>query len=210
MELNNKKDLTRLREEIDMHLKPLADQFNLTIKAGGAKFESNGEYCDFKLTLTRQGKPGEIVGKAAADFKSCADALGLKPTDLGREFTDSDQQYRITGAKPGSVKYPILAVRLEHGVDGKTYKLPAERVLRALLRGEGKGKPHFHLERRFCWARTEDYTPYLDGGAFATAADAHAHIVTIKDTTYSYRVFDGCTCAAFAAKAKKEADRATA
>ena len=48
--------------------------------------------------------------------------MKIKKDDLGKTFDHMGDTYVITGCKPRSTKYPILA---EHIYSKKTYKFPA-------------------------------------------------------------------------------------
>jgi hypothetical protein len=88
----------------------------------GAKLaKSRGVYTaeTFKLTLEFQIDAPETGQKL---FERECGAVGLKPTDFGREVTWNGDKFKVTGVAPRSRKYPVLVKRAS---DGKGFKLPA-------------------------------------------------------------------------------------
>ena len=123
----NKEMLRVLRDEINEALKAIGQRHGVTIKAGSAKFTP--EAARFALDVTANSATGETQDIGAVEFKRNAIMFGLKPEDLGKQVVTGQGVYTITGLKPTSYKYPILAKSLR---DGRTYKLPASTVRHAL------------------------------------------------------------------------------
>lgn len=65
------------------------------------------------------------------NFARCADLVGLKPEDYGREFEYIGERYRLSGINLNRPKFPISAARC---TDGKGFKFP-ERLVARLLAG---------------------------------------------------------------------------
>lgn len=118
----NRNLLKQLKPEIQDALKELSKKHNVDIRCGSASFGSN--HATFKLEISLIGEGGEVMTKEAEDFKLYCYRWGLKESDLGRTFNHFGNTFKITGAKPRSSKYPILAEKITGGTGG-TYKFPA-------------------------------------------------------------------------------------
>ena len=116
-------NLRMIREMIDQELADLGERLGVSIKAGSASFTSNN--ATYKLQIATISEEGEICTKEAEDFKLYCFRWGLAPDDLGREFNFRGNTYTITGAKPRSYQYPILATR---GYDGKSFKFAVDQI----------------------------------------------------------------------------------
>lgn len=126
-------NLRDMERDINEALKPIAEKYGVVMNAGGGSFEPTN--ARLHLSIATKGKGGSVNTREAEDFKRNAFRYGLKPEDLGREFTEGGHTYKIVGCKPKSYQYPILCVR-----DGsKTYKMPADRVARGLAAMKAAG-----------------------------------------------------------------------
>ncbi len=67
-------------------------------------------------------------------FEFLAERYGLEPSDLGREFSNGREQFRIVGIDPNRPRYPISAERIP---DRRGYKFTAENVA-MLLKAKSK------------------------------------------------------------------------
>lgn len=115
-------NLRMLRQAIDAALEDVGKDYGISIEAGNATFGEN--IATFKVECATIAKNGKVVSKAAEDFNRYAQMFGLEPSDLGREFTHRGRRYTITGLKPRSHTYPIVATR----DDGKSFKFPVSAV----------------------------------------------------------------------------------
>jgi hypothetical protein len=79
----------------------------------------------YQFLIKEIGKDGGELTAAGKDFINYASMYGLEPSDLGKEFKSRGKTYRITGFKPRSHKYPILAVNVR---TGKAFKFMVEDV----------------------------------------------------------------------------------
>ena len=79
---------------------------------------------------------GKTITKEETDFRTMAHLYGFQPDDFGRTFSQQGKVFQITGLKPGSPKYPVLAKNLG---DGRNYKFPPETVTALLALGLPKG-----------------------------------------------------------------------
>ena len=120
----NKNQFAEFRKESEKALQELAEKYNVNIIAGKIK------YTEDSFNLDLQVAKKEIDGKSfeQSEFEKNCFMYGLSPKDYKKEISYGGNSYTITGFKPRSTKYPILAKR----DDGKVYKLPLE-IVRTLL-----------------------------------------------------------------------------
>jgi len=119
------------RQRLEETLKGFGEEFGCQVRVGNASFDRDGAYCTFKLELAVVGEGGVVQTKEMSDFRQLAVLYGLKPEDLGAEFTARGETYRIVGANPKSGKYPIIGERVK---DGKAFKFSDAAVRSALGR----------------------------------------------------------------------------
>ena len=108
-----------------------AAQTGLSIESAG--WRGPGSAPDFAFHLTsrvtipamhrRPHAPREQV------FAQVAEHYGLKPGDLGREFSVRGERFRIIGIDPRRSKYPIAAERISNS---GLYKFPSDEVIKQL------------------------------------------------------------------------------
>ena len=120
-------DLQNLRKEIDQALEALGKKYDIKFRAGNASY--TGTNATFKLEIATKGEGGEVITKEAADFKIYAERFGVKPEDLGKEIDLMGRKFKLVGILPKSRKFPFSGKDL---VDGKSYKLPENAVVKAL------------------------------------------------------------------------------
>lgn len=137
--------LTRTR--LEEALEGFGEKFGCEVKVGNASFDRDGGYCTFKLELAVVGEGGVVQTKEMSNFRQLAALYGLKPEDLGAEFTARGETYRIIGANPKSGKYPIIGERVK---DGKGFKF-SDSAVRAALGRSGSPKP-VRGERKPGWS----------------------------------------------------------
>lgn len=118
----DKPTLNILRAKLAAALKEVADSTGLKIEVGSCRFNSN--IASFKLEVATVGQNGQVNSREAEAFKREAHFFGLQPTDLGRSFRSGGHTYKITGLKPNSPRFPVLATRM----DGKGFKFPSDSV----------------------------------------------------------------------------------
>jgi len=109
-------NLRTLRADLDAALKGVADKYGINLALGTGRFDP--ESVTWKLT-GNVVRNASVKTKEALDFERFAASWGLEKSDLGAEFSQGRKSFVITGAKPSSHKYPILAKEIR---TGKTYK----------------------------------------------------------------------------------------
>lgn len=115
-----------LSSEIEAAVASIGESYGVKIATGNGRFSPTN--LTLKLNISTIGKDGAVNTKEADDFRRYAMRWGLEKTDLGASFRREGIEYTITGAKPRSKKYPILATR----PDGRTFKFGASTISRYL------------------------------------------------------------------------------
>jgi hypothetical protein len=120
-----------LGREIEDAVAAVAAKHGISLKYAGGTFDANN--FTMKIAGATIAQNGDVITKAHADFEKYAPIFGLAPTDLGRQFrTPAGKEYRISGLKPASSKFPVLATQVG---TGKTFKFPAGAVVSMLKAG---------------------------------------------------------------------------
>ncbi len=113
----NKVNLALLGADMQAALAPVAAKYGLSVKKGTGRFTDRNYTTKLEFNLLNaEGKDTT----AEDQFKRLAPILGFRPEDFGKEFLAQNQLFRISGVKPSSRKFPILATR----ADGKVFKFP--------------------------------------------------------------------------------------
>lgn len=115
----DKPTLNALRPEINAALQEVAAKHGITIKLGNGTYTSVS--ADFKVSL-------KVEGAAESELDNWALFHDLPKGLFGRTFKSGGETYTISGVKPRSSKFPILATNSQ----GKTYKFPVETVRQGL------------------------------------------------------------------------------
>lgn len=108
-------------------VKPIFDELGLSVKLGGGTYgRENGT---IKLEIAVIGDNGIAQSPDRTAYTLYYKLFDLQPEWLDQSFTSQGKTYIVRGLKPNAPKYPVLC---EEGVTHKTYKFPAETVIRAL------------------------------------------------------------------------------
>ena len=119
-------NIKEILEACRQALLPVAEKYGLGLDRRGRTYQQGTLPVMFELVTKGKAEDGTVLSTASAkDFVKHAKLFGLSPTDLGREFQAQGETYRISGLKPASRKYPILAVNVR---TGKTYKFTVAAV----------------------------------------------------------------------------------
>lgn len=119
----NRAFCVKFRTELERDLAALGKKHGLVITGGNAKFSANELTMQVKCSVIAGN--GEVFSREKEDFKRCAVMFGLKPSDLGKKFTNFDgKTFEIVGMMPRSRKFPVLA----QTANGKKFKFPAAHV----------------------------------------------------------------------------------
>jgi hypothetical protein len=117
--------------ECEEALRPIAEKHGLTLDRKGRTYHHDALPVMYQFLVAEKDEDGNVLSAVAKDFVKMASLYGLSSDDLGREFKSGGDTFRVTGLKPRSRKYPILA---ENVKTGKTYKFPLETVKAGLKR----------------------------------------------------------------------------
>jgi len=112
-----------IAQVISNALVPVAEQFGINIKLGRGTFSANNY--TLKIEMACVDPSGTILSRERDDWNYSAVAYGLNPEWLDRTFDNGQSVYRISGLKPRSRKYPVLA---EDTHTGKMYKFSARAI----------------------------------------------------------------------------------
>jgi len=109
----DKQTLRIVREKMNEALATL-EEIGIHAKVGSISYED--QRASVKVEIAVMGENGEIVSKEASDYERYREMYELP--ELGTTFVNRGTVYTITGLKPRSTKYPVLAKR----ADGKSFK----------------------------------------------------------------------------------------
>jgi hypothetical protein len=119
----------KITEECGEALEAIAAKYGLKLDRKHCSFRGDEMPIAYRLLTVTTDTNGNALDASGKEFQKYAAMFGLTPTDLGREFKNGGQTFRITGLKSRSPKFPVLA---ENVRTGKTFKFPVEAVQRAL------------------------------------------------------------------------------
>lgn len=115
-----------LAERLKESVTPLADEFGIVIDVGNCSF--NAKNCRFQLKLAVRDSNGNPLTEESESFKRFAEQFGFEAADLGRKFVHQGHPYTISGLRPKSRKYPVIAISRY----GQEYTFSCKTVLQAL------------------------------------------------------------------------------
>jgi len=116
-----------MRVEMQEALDNIGKRYGMAFEIGRITFDDNSIKASVEAVLTTA--PGE--SKMAVDFRKHCFKHNLKPSDLGRTFTNTRlERFTIVGLKPRNRKYPIIGQRVS---DGKQFKFTSHAVRLGLL-----------------------------------------------------------------------------
>ena len=115
-----------MRVEMREALNKIGEKYGMAFEIGRITFTDNSIKASVEAVLT--SAPGE--SKMVVDFRENCYKHNLKPSDLGRTFTNTRlERFTIVGLKPRNRKYPIIGQRS----DGKQFKFTSHAVRLGLL-----------------------------------------------------------------------------
>jgi len=113
----------QIADDIEIALAKVAKRYGVKIEVGNSSFSPTN--CTTKINISTVAKNGTVMTKEATDFNRYASSFGINGYKLGDTFEFRYETYKITGLKPRSRKYPLLA---ENVNTGKVYKFPASVI----------------------------------------------------------------------------------
>jgi hypothetical protein len=111
------------------------EEIGIHAQTGHISYQSQN--ATVKVEISVLGEGGEVVDKEALDYDRYRELHDLP--ERGTTFTSRGHTYTITGFKPRSSKYPVIASR----ADGRSFKFPIDTVaperpsVRAMRLSEG-------------------------------------------------------------------------
>jgi hypothetical protein len=167
MESITRQDANLLGREVEEALRQVAERHGLQLDIRGGTFDS-GSF-----------KPRVEFKTAASDrdeFARYATLYGLNADDFGRSFRNGGREFTVAGISPRSPRRPILA----KSADGRTWKFPADAVVRALGAG-------------FTMPATQAAAPATSAPKFALVKDGETlKTSSSKASLQSYRSKNKC------------------
>lgn len=124
-----RKQVLALRADIAKALLPVEIKYNIVIRGAGGSWTSNN--MTMKFTASVKSTDGDVQSPEIVAFRQSAFALGLQPTDLGREFRHRGTKYKLVGYHSRRPKFPMVGERV---TDGKRFKFPIAAVLAGIIR----------------------------------------------------------------------------
>lgn len=120
----SKKEFAAFRQDVEQALQELTKKYDVNIKAGNIKYDSNSFNLDLQMTKK------DIGGKTfeQVEFEKYCRLYGFKPEDYKKQFNMNGKTFTLTGFKPRATKMPVIAI----SQDGKGYKFGEETVKRLL------------------------------------------------------------------------------
>jgi hypothetical protein len=116
-----------MRVEMQEALNIIGERYGMAFEIGRITFDNNSIKASVEAVLTTT--PDE--SKMAADFRKHCFKHNLKPSDLGRIFTNTRlERFEIVGLKSRNRKYPIIGQRVS---DGKQFKFTSHSVRLGLV-----------------------------------------------------------------------------
>jgi hypothetical protein len=125
----DKLTVRKITDECGKALEAIAVKYGLKLDRKNCSYMVDEMPVAYRLLTVTPDENGNALDADGKEFRKYAAMFGLKPADLGREFTSRGEKFRICGLKSRSPKFPVLAENIR---TGKVYKFAAEGVLRAL------------------------------------------------------------------------------
>lgn len=104
----NKQTLQPLKAEILAALAEVAKRHNVSFRFNGGTFDTAGSFATLKLDVACVGENGVVETSDRIRFRNSCEMIGLKPTDLDRQFLYSGRTYRVAGLTPTLGKLPVV------------------------------------------------------------------------------------------------------
>ena len=114
-----------LRTRLERALEEIAEDYGITFEVGSMRF--NADECSTKITAHNAEDMSDVRRE---QFDGNCFVLGIKPEAYGATFQSRGKTYKITGLKPRSPKFPVIA---EDVRSGSSYKFPLRAIGSDLL-----------------------------------------------------------------------------
>ena len=108
----DRKRVQNLSNDLDRVLKEFAEKNGLSVQTGSIRFSSTDFTVKVKIFDTESGDVEQV------EFEKYCSAFNLIKSDYRRPFEHNGKTFKLTGFKPRSPKFPILATNS----NGEQYK----------------------------------------------------------------------------------------
>jgi len=126
--------LDTFRTEFNDTVKELAKKHNVQIELGTMRYGAENFKATLSVSNVQKSTDGTILSKEAQDYLELT-KRGWSPysdlPELGAKFYSRGVEYQISGAKPRSRKYPILAKQVKSGA---SYKFTIDTITKKFIK----------------------------------------------------------------------------
>lgn len=130
----NSSEFNLFKTDVENYLTSLKEKYKLNIKAGSINYDNDNLYLKLEISNISKNNNKEVSNEVSKEGsksfeqlefeKYCAFA-GLNPENYNEKFKYHGKEFKITGIKPNSQTYQIVAKNLENG---KPYKFMKNTV----------------------------------------------------------------------------------
>ena len=117
-------ELNSFRTDFASAVAKLEKQYKVEIGIGNISYTDQSFTSKLKVTKTVTST-GKRISGAEVEFGNFCKRFGLEPKDFKKKFSYNGSQFELTGFKPRSPKFPIIATKIS---DGGSYKLPRRAI----------------------------------------------------------------------------------
>ena len=132
--MNTRTQLDAFRKDFNETVKDLAKKYDVQIDLGVMRYDDISFKATLNVSNVQTNESGDVLSKEAQDYLKWLDYSFLPYSDLpelGSKFYSRGVEYTITGAKPRSRKYPILAKQVKGGL---TYKFTIDAITKKFVK----------------------------------------------------------------------------
>jgi hypothetical protein len=115
-----KTDLLAIRKAFKNSVKDLEKEFGIELNIGNISYNNNSFSTKLKGTVTTTDD-GNSISAEEVEFGNLCFRYGLTKDDYKKKIIFNGKTFILTGFKPRSTKYPIIATNISNGT---SYKLP--------------------------------------------------------------------------------------
>jgi len=119
-----KSELKEFRKDLENSLEEIKEKYNISIDFGAISYEKDN--FSFRASAVRTiNESGEFVSPEQIMFNKHCRLFKVKEEDYKKIFSFGGMTFELTGFKPKSPKYSVLAMDVR---SKKTFKLPFESL----------------------------------------------------------------------------------
>jgi hypothetical protein len=117
-------ELNSFRTDFASAVAKLEKQYKVEIGIGNISYTDQSFTSKLKVTKTVTST-GKKTSMAQVEFNNLCVRFGFTPKDFKKKFSYNGSEFELTGFKPRSPKFPIIATKIS---DGGSYKLPRRAI----------------------------------------------------------------------------------